>query len=294
MEDKEMRKLYLTCRNFARQMGRRNISAFAASTAFFLFLSLVPMLVLICSIIPYTPITQETILELAAQWTPDRVNSLVVSMIQEVYQSSVGVLSVAAITVVWTASRGVLALIRGLNAVNGVVEERNYFLLRVIASFYMLIMLAALILSLMFIVFGNSLVEFVIKHVPNLEVMFSFLVYFRFLFIWVVLTLVFAAIYAYVPNKKLKFREQLTGASFAAIAWGIFSWGFSLYVDYTKAFSIYGSLSIIVILMLWMYVCIYIVMVGAHINRYFRPLYRYSKRKKDLTKEGEVTKISNK
>lgn len=289
-----MHKLYLVYKNFGKQMARQNISAFSASTAFFLFLSLVPMLVLICSIIPYTPLTEETILELAAEWTPERVNPLVLPLIGEVYDASAGVLPIAAIMMVWTASQGVLALTRGLNAVNEVVEERNYFLLRLIASFYMLIMLIAMVLSLLLMVFGNSLVDFVVRHVPHIEVLFSFLMHFRFLFAWIILTLVFAAIYAYVPNKKLKFRGQLPGAAFAAVIWGLFSWGFSMYVDNTKAFSIYGSLSIIIILMLWLYFCIYIIMVGAHINRYFKPVYRYFYQKKHLTKQEELTKISNK
>lgn len=289
-----MHKFYLISKNFGKQMARQNINAFSASTAFFLFLSLVPMLVLLCSIIPYTPLTEETILELAAEWTPERVNPLVLSLIGEVYDASAGVLPIAAVMMVWTASQGVLALIRGLNAVNEVVEERNYFLLRFIASIYMLIMLVVMILSLLLMVFGNSLVEFGIRKVPHMQVLFSFLVHFRFIFVWLILTVVFAAIYAYVPNKKLTFREQLPGAAFAAVVWGIFSWGFSLYVDNTKAFSIYGSLAIIIILMLWLYFCIYIIMVGAHINRYFKPVYRYFYQKKHLTKQEELTKISNK
>lgn len=280
-----MRKICLIFRNFGKQLTRQNISAFSASTAFFLFLSLVPMLVLICYIIPYTPITEVMIQDLAEELTPERVNPLLLSLISEVYDSSASVVPIAAIMLIWTASQGVLALTRGLNAVNEVVEERNYFLLRLIASVYMLIMLAAMVLSLVLMVFGNSLVEFVVAHIPQIEVLFSFLMHFRFLFVWLILTFVFAAIYAYVPNKKLKFREQLSGAAFAAVAWNIFSWAFSMYVDKTNAFSIYGSLSIIIILMLWLYFCIYIIMIGAHINRYFKPVYLYFYKKKHLTKQ---------
>lgn len=289
-----MHKLYLIYRNFGKQLTRQNISAFSASTAFFLFLSLVPMLVLFCAIIPYTPLTEEVILELAAELTPDRVNPLLLSLIGEVYDASATVLPVAAVMMVWTASQGVLAMTRGLNAVNEVVEERNYFLLRLIASVYTLIILAVMMLSLVLMVFGNSLVDFTVRQIPHIEMLFSFLMPFRFLLVWLILMLVFSAIYAYVPNKKLKFREQLPGAAFSAVVWGMFSWAFSMYVDNTNAFSIYGSLSIIIILMLWLYFCIYIIMVGAHINRYFKPVYRYFYQKKHLTKQEEVTKISNK
>ena len=107
---------------------------------------------------------------------------------------------------------------------------------------------------------------------PQLQVLISFLMNFRFIFVWIVLTIFFAMIYAYIPNVKLKFKEQLPGAMFSAIVWSVFSWGFSIYVSWEMAGSMYGSLSIIIIVMLWMYFCMYIIMVGAYLNRYFSPV----------------------
>jgi len=83
-----------------------------------------------------------------------------------------------------------------------------------------------------------------------------------------VLTLIFAAFYAYLPDEKLVFFSQISGASFSAAIWSVFSWAFSIYVNIGKPYSIYGSLSIIVITMMWLYICIYIIFVGAYINKY--------------------------
>ena len=55
------RKLYRIIYEFGKQMTIKNISSFAASTAFFLFISLIPILYLVCSILPYVNITQETL-----------------------------------------------------------------------------------------------------------------------------------------------------------------------------------------------------------------------------------------
>ena len=93
---------------------------------------------------------------------------------------------------------------------------------------------------------------------------------FRFIFVWAVLTILFAMIYAYVPNRKLRLKEQLPGAMFSAIVWSVFSWGFSIYVGSNSLGGVYGSLSIVIIVMLWMYFCMYIVMVGAYINQYIK------------------------
>lgn len=265
-------KFILILRDFSVHMKKQNISAFAASTAFFFFLSVVPMLIVICTIIPYTPLTEEDLVEAVTDVTPDQADPLVESLIADAYDKSAGILSVAIIATIWSAAKGVMALMRGLNAINGVEEERNYFLVRVIASFYTIVMLVVVILSLFVMVFGDQLVTLALHRLPQLETLVSFAMNFRFLLVWAVLSVLFAAIYAYVPDKKRHFKEQVPGAVFSAVVWSVFSWGFSIYLNYNNSYGIYGSLSIIIILLLWMYFCMYIILVGAYLNRYFEPV----------------------
>ena len=267
-------KLYLTLNDFSSKMKERDIGTYAASTAFFFFLSVVPMLIMICTIIPYTPLTEENLVELVTDFLPDQIDTLAESLISEVYDKSAGILSVALVATVWSAAKGVMALMKGLNSVNRVEEKRNYFVLRIIASFYTLVMLVVVILSLFVMVFGDQLVTLALHRIPQLQRVVSFAMNFRFLFVWAVLSVLFAAVYAYVPDKKLEFREQIPGAVFSAVVWSVFSWAFSYYVTYGNTYGIYGSLSIIIIVLLWMYFCMYIIMIGAYLNRYFQPVNR--------------------
>ncbi len=269
-----VRNLIVILVDFSNKMKKQNISTFAASTAFFFFLSVVPMLIMICTIIPYTPLTEEDLVEAVTDLTPDQVDGLAESLISDIYDKSAGVLSIALIATIWSASKGVMALMRGLNAINGVEEKRNYFVVRVIASFYTVVMLIVVILSLFLMVFGDQLVTLTLHRIPQLQQIVSFAMNFRFLLVWAVLSVLFAAVYAYVPDKKLDFREQIPGAVFSAVVWSVFSWAFSYYVTYGNSYGIYGSLSIIIIVLLWMYFCMYIIMIGAYLNRYFQPVNR--------------------
>jgi len=269
---KVIRKLFLIGQDFAGQMKKQNISAYAASIAFFFFLSLVPMLIMICTIIPYTPLTEENLVTAVTDLTPDKIDPLAESLIADVYDKSAGILSIALFATVWSAAKGVMALMTGLNAVNGVEEKRNYFVVRAVASLYTVVMLVVVILSLFLMVFGDQLVTLALHRIPQLEAVVSFAMNFRFILVWAVLTLLFAAVYAYVPDAKMKFKEQIPGAVFAAVVWSVFSWGFSIYVTYGNSYGIYGSLSIIIIVLLWMYFCMYIIMIGAYMNRYFSPV----------------------
>lgn len=286
-----VRKLYLIWLNFSRQMKKQNISAYAASIAFFFFLSIVPMLMMLCAIIPYTPVTEENLVQAVTDVVPDMVDAMVVSLISDVYDRSGGIMSIAIIATIWSAAKGVMALMTGLNSVNGVEEKRNYFVIRVIACFYTIVMLLIVILSLVINVFGNQLVSIALYRLPQLERIVDFCMNFRFLVVWVVMTVLFAAIYAYVPNKKLKFREQIPGATFSAVVWSVFSWGFSIYVAYGNSYGVYGSLSIIIIVLLWMYFCMYIIMIGAYLNRYFNPVNKVlvKNRKKEREEESSLT-----
>ena len=239
-----VRKMWKMAMEVKESLQSKNISSFAASTAFFLFLSLVPMLILICTIIPYTPLTEEILVKSITDILPHKMVPFIEEMISEVYEKSAGVLSVAAIVTLWSAGKGMLALRRGLNEINGTEEKRNYFVTRVIAT---LVLLLAVIISLLLSVFGNVLVETITGKIPQISSVLSFFMPFRFVTVWGLMTIFFTAIYAYVPDKKMQFKKQIPGAAFTAIMWSVLSWGFSLYVE-MGGFSIYGSLSIIILI----------------------------------------------
>ncbi len=274
-----MKKLYLIFRDFARQLSRDNINAFASSTAFFFFLSLVPTLVIICSLITYTPLTAGDLIMLVADLAPDFLETIAVSLVKQSYARSAATLPIAIVVLLWSSSKGMLALMRGLNVVNGVTENRNYLFLRLEASFYMVITVVALIVSLGVSVFGKVILHTIIKILPQVGEVILWIMHFRFVFVWLLLTMVFTITYTYVPNKKLKIRYQIPGAAFAAIGWNLFSFFFSIYVENFNGMSIYGSLNTIIIMMFWLYCCLYIFLIGANLNRYFKPIIKVFLRK---------------
>jgi len=279
-----MMKIYRLVRGFARQMSRANVNAYAASTAFFIFLSLIPMIMLICSVLAVTPIVQKSDLLTAATIFPPSITPLIVGLIENIYDSTFGMISASAIVTVWSAGKGILALMRGLNAMNGVVEDRNYVVQRLIASFYLIIFLVMVVFSLVVMVFGNLLASVIVRHVPGMESLFRLLLHFRGIFSWCVMTLLFALMYTFIPNRRLRFTWQLPGAAFSAVTWNVFSWGFSIYVRHSGGFDMYGSLTTIVILMLWLYFCFYLFLIGAHVNRFLTPFRKV--REKQRIRKG--------
>lgn len=282
------KRLVLIGYDFSRQMGKKNISSVAAGTAFFLFLSLIPILMLLCAIIPYTPLTEANLMSVVTRVCPDSMDPLMVGIISDVYDKSFGIISVTIIGTIWSAGKGVLALMRGLNTVNDVEEDRNYFLLRLAASLYTILILIAVLLSLFILVFGNVLIDVVEEVVPQTAYLVAFILHFRTPLMWAFMTVILALIYAYIPGKKMKFKMQIPGAAFAAIGWSIMTWGFSIYVEQFNGLSTYGSLTTIIVLLLWLYLGMYIILAGAYLNRYFKPAFQFFVGKKQVDKKQKI------
>lgn len=261
-------------RGFTRQASKDNISAHAAAAAFFLFLSMIPLLMLLCAMIPYTPITEAMLMQFAISLVPPAADSLMVYLIGEVYDRSKGVLSLTAVITIWIAAKGMLALMRGLDAVNGDKGHQNYFLLRLKASLYTLMLLMLLLGTLGILVFGKTLTTVLLRRMPELAGMLENLLHFRFLLAWLLFSLAFALLYTYIPRGKRSLFSQLPGAVFTAVAWSSFSFGFSLYISCFQGLHMYGRLTTIIIVLLWLYFGMYLLLVGAKINFYLRGYQR--------------------
>ena len=270
-----MKDCYMIVRGFTRLLRNNDVSAYASSIAFFLFLSMIPVLMIVCSVLPFTPLTEANLMTILTEVAPDSMDPVMVALVSQVYDKSAGILSFAILMTIWSAGKGMLALMRALNATNGVAEERGYFYLRIVASFYTVVVLAAILITLCIGVFGKQLFNFILTKIPILERGISPLNHFRFLFVLLFLVVVFTLLYTYIPNKKMKLLYQIPGAIFASLAWLICSFGFSLYLERFNTFSTYGSLGTIIIFLLWLYFYCYILLIGANLNGYFMPISRF-------------------
>lgn len=258
-------------KEFLGKLKKDNLSAHAASAAFFMFLSIFPILILLCSILPYTHISKADLLRVVTDFLPSTLDPLAISVIEEFYEKSAAVISISAVFIVWSAAKGILALLRGLNSVQDVSETRNYFILRFWSSIYTVILLILIVFTLIVVVFGNPIINKLLSKLPSVRYTAVILMPFRYLVVIVALAVVFACMYALIPNRKNKIWDKVPGAVFASLGWTVFSWGFAVYVDRYGVFNMYGSLTTIVIIMLWLYFCMYILLLGDEVNSFLQP-----------------------
>ncbi len=264
------KKLYILGKEFIKQINDSHIGAYASSAAFFMFLSLIPILLMLCSIIPYTPITKANLMTALVDFLPDSIDPIAVSVVNEVYGKSNTLLSVTAVATVWAGARGIWALNRGLNVING-VEAKGYFALKFRSCLYTVILICSIMMSLAITVYGDTVVAFIRTSIPTSRYLMDFLSSLKLFIVSFLLFIFLMLLFTWLPNERQKWYTQIPGAVFSSLVWVVFSWGFSIYLEYFGGYTMYGSLATIIILMLWLYMCMYIILMGAMLNKFLMP-----------------------
>lgn len=253
---------------FIRQINSHSISAHAAQSTLFIFISFFPFVMMLLSLLSYIPLPISGTDSFSTNLFPSSMEEYIHSLLGEIHELSNGtIISVTAITALWAASKGMYAIGNGLNAVYEVKETRNYFILRLFALLETVLFIIIIAVVLIFLVFGNLLSSIIKEASPLISNLIDIIINLRGIGGLIILSLFFTAIYVYMPDRKAKFKSQFPGGFLTATGWIIFSNLFSFYVDNFSNYSnIYGSLAAVVVFLLWLYFCMYILFLGGEIN----------------------------
>ena len=130
-------------------------------------------------------------------------------------------------------------------------------------------MVLALTVSLFILVFGYSIETYLLKKIPLLTAYQDELTVLPTSVALLILLVLFTVLYTFLPNRRMRFFHQIPGAVFTAVSWGLFSYVFAIYLKYAGNMSVlYGSLTTLIVVMLWLYSCMYLLFIGAEINHY--------------------------
>ena len=261
---------------FPVNLSEKHMSAYAAQAAYFIILSFIPFMLLLMTSIKYTPLTREEVINVVMQVFPENFEGFIRGIVGEVYAKSLGVVPISALIALWSAGKGIQALTNGFNTIYQVQETRNFIVTRIRSVIYTLIFVIAIVLTLILQVFGNSLQRELSNRFPFLDRLVTTIISMRLLISLGLLSLVFLMLYKFIPNRKAIFRSQLPGAVLSAVCWSTFSFFFSIYLDFfNNAANMYGSMTTIVLILLWMYFCMIFVMIGAQVNYYFEEQFHW-------------------
>lgn len=253
-----------------KTMSDDHISEYSAQCSYYTILSFIPFVILLITLIQYTTVDQQTLFEAVSKIIPSSMNEIVLGIIREVYSKSIGTVSVSIIFTLWPAGRGLYALTKGLQSVYNVKGkiESSYIYLRLKAVIQTMIFIVLIVFGLVMLVFSNTVISVVQDRFGALENYTMLSEILTELVFLVITFIVFLFLYKFMPKHRVTFKSQLKGALFGAIALNIVSLVFSRYLYIFKGFSItYGSLTTLMLIMMWTYSCFYTVFLGAELNK---------------------------
>ena len=260
-------------------LGVGKLGTYASGISFFFIMSLIPLMILASVLIPRMGFYEEDLLRLAGEVVPGIFLSFVDGVIKEAYGASANLVPFSVLIMLWTASQAMLALKKGLNAAYGLSDSRNYFILRVLSGMYVFLVMLVLIAALVFMIFEDVIRGLALAYLPSSPLVNFGLSGMKSVVVFALAIFAFATLYVIVPTGRRSFLGQLPGAVFTATAWFLFSFFFSLYISGANIYTaFYGSLSISIMLSLWLYFCVYILLIGAYLNAFVASFLEERKR----------------
>ncbi|CEE00668.1 MULTISPECIES: YihY/virulence factor BrkB family protein [Bacillaceae] len=251
-----------------RRIIRHDSLGYSAQLAYFFLLSLFPLLITMFSLLPYLPLKTEDIMYFISDFAPGETITFIDSTLDTLLEKhNGGILSFGIIATLWAASNGMNAIIRAMNLAYEIDDDRPFFIVRGLSVLLTIVMIAVFIIALLLPVFGKHIGIYISSKFGYTDQFIDTWNTIRFSLSSVILFIVFSAVYFLTPNRKMKCATVVPGAVFSTIGWILASLGFSFYVNNFGNYTfMYGSLGVIIVLMIWFYITGAVLIIGGEIN----------------------------
>ncbi len=266
LKNNVIRAVFSIISKLTRRFRHHNLSEYSAYSVMFIILSFIPFFIILLSILKTLPVFSET--EGYRITGADEISEYLRNILSKIdVKASGALLSVTTLLSLWSASRGLIGIINGLNRIHNTHESRGFFRIRFYSVLYTLLLMAVIVVVLVILIFGETLLKEAQLFLSVSIVTESNAFAFRWLIGFLLLVLFFTLIYCALPTKKSRPLRKLPGALFSAGGWTGFSVLYSVYINHFADYpAMYGSLSLPVTAILWLYFCVYILFLGEELN----------------------------
>ncbi len=258
-------------RRAAQHFGELRAGEAAAGVAYWAFFSLFPLLLFLVAIGSFILASEQVygrVVNFAGQIFPGS-QDLIQQNIQQVLALRGPVGLIGLVGLVWSASEAFDALSRHINRAWSIARPRAAWQYRLLALGMIGALAGLLVLSLLSTAVVNLLTGLQIPLGGSLSIYGTALWNILASLVPAIFTfLMFLSLYRWVPHTKVKWSQAMWGAVVATLAWqlaaSVFAW--FLHSGLVQYQLIYGSLGTVVALMLWIYLCSWIALFGAHLS----------------------------
>lgn len=268
-------KLVLFIKKTLKLFNENDMNVYSGYSTLYILMSLIPLLMLIIAIINILPsFSAEDFTAFLLKFIPDipQVQEMLEGIIRNLNEQSSGaVVSISALTTLWSASNGVSSIQTGLEQIQD--EKRSPIKGKLISLLFTVVLVLLIPSLLVFQLLREPLIAAVITILAWLNLsavipVFETVMNYSGIIVIAAAVAVLVLLYTYLPGGKRTVRSQLPGALFTLIVGGIFTTAFGYFMGrFWKASSVYGSLAAIFLCAMWLKFLITILFYGAAMNK---------------------------
>ena len=252
-----------------RDFLRDDMLTYAAAQAFHTMLALLPFLVFLLALLGFLQIPGvfTVMIEELERLRPDESLNEVVTVLAEVREGRGGLLTLGILGAIWAASTAIRAGMNALNRAYDITERRPVWKRYVLSLVYTLLVPVLLIISVGVLLTGPLVASWLgedRRFGPAIAVVWTFL---RVPVAMLLLLVAASAVFLFAPARKQRVRSVLPGAVVAVVLWVGTSLLFQLYIqNFGRYGMLYGSLSAVVVLLLYLFLSAAVLLFGAELN----------------------------
>lgn len=277
MSDKQTKKQKGLVRFFSvlkKRITSSEFSTYSIVVAYYLLLSLFPLVITIGNILPFLKIDPNTILPYIQEIMPGTIYKFLQPALKNLLtQSSGGLLSISALTTIWSASKSINALQKAMNKSIG-VQGRSNIVARILSVFVLIFFMFAIVAVSIVIGMGKVVLDHLQPIFHFSDTIIDTFQAMKWPFTSVILFMIMLIIYWLVPNVRMKLRSLLPGSLLATVGWLLLSQVFGLYAKYfATSIGGYQIIGSFVVLMLWLNFAAMILILGSVLNASFEEFH---------------------
>lgn len=260
---------------FDNKVGRN-----AAAMTYYLLFAMFPFFIFVTSLLGLLHLPTLTLDGQITRFLPEDVVAFLNLAIEHITKSSNNaLLTFGLVFSVWFPLRAVSNLMEAINDIYGEEKSGSHSIRTAILTALTIVLIPAMLLLLLL---GERVLGFVGEYIPISAEFITGWSRMRFVPMAAALLFMLSAVYFFSPSKIQKVRYILPGAVLSMGVWMLFSLIFSYYVDHMGRYSIiYGSIGVIIALLVWMDWSMIAMLMGAVFNVALKETY-------DKPKEMEI------
>lgn len=288
-------RIHSSFKDFLNSMGKGTVEVvklylshdlpiFAAGSSFFLIIASIPLMMLMVSTISLLPMVNiedfTNNMNLLFPHVPyvTHIVNYIIRVAGQLSQSTVVYINI--LTSIISGSTSLFSFIIGIRKVHNIHHTRNYILIKFMTIINIIVLYFTIIFTMVFFVIGQMVADSANKYIPIVGKVITKIMEYKYFTAGIIILIFSLSLYYCCAGFRRKYLTNIYGALFTSVSWILVANIFSIYFEKSNVTrGVYQSIFGTILMLLWLYVSVNLIFIGACINEVVYPQKKFGDKK---------------